>query len=112
VNGEASSGRGHLWVAVAALLFQALPPLAISGLALATYGPAPRLSEAAGASLALWVLGLSAAVSLALGSAGAYGLLVRSRRWVAAGLIATCCLPALLAGAVYLRALLVFLAAA
>ena len=58
----------------------------------------------------LLVLGFSAAVSLLLGSLGAYGLLTRARRGIAVVLIAGCCLPALFGGAVYLHGLLVFLA--
>jgi hypothetical protein len=67
------------------------------------------MSDAGERSATLLTLGLSAGVSLFLGSLGVYLLLIRARPVTALLLIVICCVPALLAGALYLHALLVFL---
>ncbi len=105
-----SAPRRHLAIPGIALLFQLLPPVLIGAVARAAYSEPRLLPEAWERPVSLLVLGFSAGVSFLLGSLGAYGLLTRSRPAVAWGLIATCCLPALLGGAVYLQGLLVFLA--
>jgi hypothetical protein len=54
-------------------------------------------------------LGLCAGISILLGCLGVYTLLTRSRLAVAVTLIVFCCIPALIGGAVYAYAVLVFL---
>jgi hypothetical protein len=108
--GSSGKARRHLVVPALALLFQLVPPLLLWAVSAAAYGEPRLLPEAWERPVSLITLGFSATVSLALGSVGAYGLLVRARPGTAALLIATCCVPALLGGAVYLHGLLVFLA--
>jgi hypothetical protein len=93
-----------------ALLFQLVPPLLLVLIARGAYAEPRWLSEEWERTASLVALGLSALLSWLLGSAGVYGLLTRARARVAVPLIALCCLPALLGGAVYLHGLLVFLA--
>lgn len=100
----------HLLLPVFALLFQAVPVLFIRLLPRLVYAPGHSLSPASARPISLLALACFAAVSLALGGAGAYALLTRSRRAVALPLIAFCCFPALAGGAACLHALLVFLA--
>lgn len=102
--------RWHLVLPVLALLFQALPPLAIWAVASGAYSEPPQLSEAWERRWSLLVLAASAAGGLLLGSFSVFGLLRHSRPRVAVPLLLLCCLPALLGGAVYLHALLIFLA--
>jgi hypothetical protein len=104
-------GKGHLVVAVLALASQLVAPASLWLLSVLAYGQPRYLDEAWERPVSLAVLGGCAGVSLALGVGGAYGLLSRSRPWVAAVLLLTCCVPALLGGAVYLHALLLFLTA-
>jgi hypothetical protein len=100
----------HWLIPPAALLFQALPPLFIRYLPGLFYGEAPLLGEAWERPVSLAGIALCAAVSLALGNASVYLLLTRARKLVAAPLILCCALPALIGGATYLHALLIFLA--
>ena len=79
-------------------------------LAVAAHAETPRLPEACVQPLSMLTLAFAAGASWTLGIAGAYGLLTRARPTVAAGMILFCCLPAILAGAVYLHAWLVFMA--
>lgn len=102
--------RWHILIPVSVLLFQIVPPLLLWAIAGASYGGAGNWLHAWERPVSLLVLAFSAAVSLSLGTLGAYGLLVRARTGTAVLLIAGCCLPALLGGAVYLHGLLVFLA--
>ncbi len=102
-------GKVHLLLPAAAVLFQAVPPLFLRYMSAITYGPSHAAHAAWERPLSLLGMAGCAALSLFLGAAGAYFLLTRSRRFVAAPLILCCCFPALLAGAGYLHALLVFL---
>lgn len=103
-------GRWHILIPGLALAFQILPPLLLYAIAVSTYGGIGNWLRSWERPASLLVLGLSAGISLLLGSLGTYGLLTRARPRTAAVLIAGCCLPALLAGAAYLHGLLVFLA--
>ena len=105
-----AAGRWRLIVPLLALGFQILPPLALWAISVSAYAEPCRLSESWERPVSLLAIALSAAVSLSLGAIGVYGLLVRSRPAVAALLILTCCIPALLAGSVYLHGLLILLA--
>jgi hypothetical protein len=100
----------HVVIPVLALFFQLVPPALLWAISAAAYAEPRRLSDSWERPASLFVLGLSAAVSLSLGSLGIYELLARSRPRMAVLLISLCCLPALLGGAVYLHGLLVFLA--
>ena len=108
-GGTERKDRRHLLVPVLALLFQAVPPALLGGLAAAAYAEPRCLPEAWERPASLAVLALSAGVSLVLGSAGVYLLWTRSRPWTALLLTVACCVPALLGGAFYLHGLLVFL---
>jgi len=103
------AGQRYLALPLLALLFQAVPPLLLWAIATAAFAEPSRLSPGGERLLSLLTLLLSAGISLLLGSLGAYRLLTRARPVVALLLIVFCCLPALLGGAVYLHALLVFL---
>lgn len=102
--------RWHLVVPALALGFQLVPPLLLWAISTSAYAEPILLSEALERTLTLLALGLSAGVSLSLGSVGVYGLLIRARPGIAVLLILVCCMPALLGGAVYLHGLLIFLA--
>ncbi|MCW3054645.1 MAG: hypothetical protein JWN14_3815 [Chthonomonadales bacterium] len=102
-------GQRYFVLPLLALLFQAIPPLLFWAIANAAYAAPPRLTQAGERFLSLLTLALSAGISLSLGTFGTYRLLTRARLAVALLLIVFCCLPALLGGAVYLHALLVFL---
>ncbi len=102
--------RWHLFVPWLALGFQIVPPLLLQIIARAAYAGTGNWLQAGERPASLLVLGVAAAVSVSLGSLGAYGLLTRARRGIAVALIAGCCLPALFGGAIYLHGLLVFLA--
>lgn len=108
-RGERLGRHRHLFLAVAALLFQVVPPFLIWSIASLAYGEVRRLSEAVERPVTLLTLGFSAAVSLLLGCAGVYGLLTRARLRVAVPLIVVCCMPALFGAALYLHGLLLFL---
>ncbi len=102
-------GRWHLLLPASALLFQALPPLFIRLVSTLAYAKPPLLSATWERPLSLLGLSLCAGISLLLGNLGVYTLLTRSRRIIAIPLVILCCFPALLGGATYLHALLVFL---
>jgi hypothetical protein len=95
---------------VVALVFQLVPPLLLVLIARGAYGEWRWLPEGWERPVSLATLGGSALVSWLLGSVSVYGLLTRARARVAVPLVACCCVPALLGGAVYLHGLLVFLA--
>lgn len=97
------------FVAACALLFQPVPIVFIRVAARMAYGPWPRLPESSVWGISMLGLALCAGTSLLLGCAGTYALLTRYRPAVAIALILACCVPALIGGAVYLRAVLVFL---
>jgi len=103
------AGQRYLALPLLALLFQTAPPLLLWAIATAAFAEPPRLSQGGEHFLSLLTLMLSAGISLLLGALGAYRLLTRARAVVAVLLIVFCCLPALLGGALYLHALLVFL---
>jgi hypothetical protein len=103
-------GRWHLAIPVSALLFQLVPPVLFWAISTTAYGAPRRLPESWERPASLLAFGFSAGVSLLLGSIGVYGLLTRTRTTVAVLLIVALCVPALLAGAIYLHGLLVFLA--
>lgn len=98
-----------LLVPVCALLFQAAPILMIRFLSSVTYGRQRLLPEIAEWPVSLLGLTVCAAVSLILGSLGLYLLLTRFRLRAAVPIILVCCVPALIGGALYLQAVLVFL---
>ena len=100
----------HIAIPGLALGFQIVPPLLFQIIARAAYAGTGNWPQAWERPASLLVLGVAAAVSISLGSLGAYGLLTRARRGIAVALIAGCCLPALFGGAIYLHGLLVFLA--
>jgi hypothetical protein len=112
---EEQPGRRPEWtaglIAALATAFQAVPPALLAALSHAAYGAPDSATARLERPLSLLILGLSGAISLALGAFGAYLLLRFTRPFVAIPLIVVCCLPALLAGALYLYALLVFLTA-
>jgi len=109
-DGNDQTGRWHLVAPALALLFQMAPPLLLWAISTAAYADPRRLSESWERPVSLLTLGLSAGISLLLGSIGVFGLLTRARPKVAVLLISVCCAPALFGGAVYLHGLLVFLA--
>ncbi|MBP8129786.1 MAG: hypothetical protein KA184_09415 [Candidatus Hydrogenedentes bacterium] len=94
---------------ICALLFQAAPVLLVRFLASLTYGRQRLLPEIAEWPVSLLGLTVCAAVSLILGGLGVYLLLTRFRLRVAVPVILVCCVPALIGGALYLQAVLVFL---
>src|SRR5262249_44836777 len=96
------TGRWYLVVPVLALCFQLVPPVLLWAVSTSAYAEPRRLPESWERPVSLLTLGLSASVSLLLGSIGVYGLLIRARPKIAAVLIVVCCMPALLGGAVYL----------
>ncbi|HNR31747.1 MAG TPA: hypothetical protein PKI11_12740 [Candidatus Hydrogenedentes bacterium] len=99
----------HLLIPPCALLFQALPIVLIRLLASATYGKQRLLPEVWEWPASLFVIAACAAISILLGGGGVYLLLTRARLRTAIPLIALCCVPALIGGAVYLHATLIFL---
>ena len=101
--------RLHLLLPACALLFQVVPILFIRNVAWLTYGEPHCLPESSVWSVSLLGLALCAVTSTMLGGLGTYVLLTRSCVTTAVALIVLCCLPALIAGAVYLHAVLVFL---
>jgi hypothetical protein len=103
-------GRWHILIPGLALAFQIVPPALLLIIAGAAYAGTENWLQTWERPVSLFVLGSSAAISLLLGSLGAYGLLTRARPGTAIALIVGCCLPALFGGAVYLHGLLVFLA--
>jgi hypothetical protein len=100
----------HMLIPGLALVFQIVPPLLLQIIARAAYAGTGNFLQTWERPASLLVMGFAAAVSLLLGSLGAYGLLTRARLGTAVVLIAGCCLPALFGGAVYLHGLLIFLA--
>jgi hypothetical protein len=108
-TGGRQKDRRYLVIPALALLFQLTPAVIIGIIAKSAYGQPQWLPETWERPISLLVLGYSAAISWLLGSIGAYRLLAHCRPRIALLLIIVCCVPALLAGAVYLRALLVFL---
>jgi hypothetical protein len=102
-------GRRHLVIPVLALLFQFVPILFIRVVARMVYAEPRCLPESWAWTLSLLGLALCAGGSMLLGSLGVYALLTRSRLSTAVVLIVLFCIPALIGGAVYLHALLVFL---
>jgi hypothetical protein len=102
--------RWHLLLPVCALLFQPVPILFIRAVAWMAYSPSPWLPADSFWTVTLIGLTLCGVISLLLGGLGVYLLLTRSRRSVALPLIVMCCVPALVIGMVYVRAVLVFLA--
>ena len=101
--------RRHLLIPLFALLFQLVPPLFFWAVSTMAYAEPRRLPESWERPVSLLGLGFCAGISFLLGSAGVYGLLTRSRLGTAVVLIAVCCAPALIGGALYLQALLAFL---
>lgn len=100
----------HFIAAPAALVFQAAPILFVWHAPGMFYGGSAWIPEPWTWPLSLTALTLCALIGLVLSNCAIFGLLTRSRLRVAAPLIAVCCLPALIIGMVFLRAVLVFLA--
>lgn len=101
--------NGYQILSIFTLLFQAVPPVLLWAISTAVYSEPNRLSESWDRPLSLLILGFSAGISLLLGSISVYGLLSHSYSAVSILFILICCIPTLLAGAVYLHSLLVFL---
>lgn len=99
----------HLLLPVAGLLFQAVPLVFVHLVAALSYGAPRVIPEAFERPFSLAGLACCAGISILCGSFGAYGLLTRARLLLAIPLIAICCIPAAIGGAVYLHALLIFL---
>jgi hypothetical protein len=102
--------RWYLVMPFLALLFQLVPPVLLYAISTAFYVEPRRLPESWERPVSLLTLAFCAGIGLALGSVATHGLLSRARPWLAWLLIAACCVPALIGGAVYLHGLLVFLA--
>lgn len=100
----------QFFVAIGALLFQAVPVLYIRLTAHMAYGERPWIPESWVWPLSLMGLTLCAMIGIALANGAIYGLLTRSRLRVAIPFIILCCIPALISAMVYLRAVLVFAA--
>jgi hypothetical protein len=99
----------HLFLAPAALLFQALPPTFIYYISNASFGKTPSLAETSIWPVSIAGLALLVVTGIVLGCAATYFLLTHSRRLVAAPMIVVFCVPALLLATAYLHSLLVFL---
>ncbi len=102
-------GKGHFLYPVFALLFQPLPMLFIWRMGASAFGKSHWFPEAWVWHVSVVGLALCALVSLALACMGTYTLLTRSHWLTASVMIVFFCIPAFIAGAVYLYATLVFL---
>lgn len=102
-------GRWHLLIPVIALLFQVVPPVFLRVVPAIAYAEPQCMAESWERPVSLLGLAFCAGVSLLLGNLGVYELLTRSRLRTAIVLIVVCCIPALIGGALYGHALLVFL---
>jgi len=101
--------RWHLVISVAALLFQVVAIAFMHVVAQTVYANPPYSGESWAWTASLVGLALCSGISMLLGCLGVYVLLTRSRLAVALTLIGLCCIPALIGGAVYAYAVLVFL---
>jgi hypothetical protein len=101
--------RWHLLIPACGLLFQASVVASMHLAARAVYAKPPYSGESWEWTATVVGLAACAVVSLLLGCAGVYGLLTRSRPVVAMALIVSCCVPALIGGALCAYALFVFL---
>ena len=99
----------HIVTAVLALVSQLVFAALLWVFSVIAYANWALLPESWEWPVSLVLVASFAVVSFVLGGVGVYGLLTRSRLGTAVVLIAACCIPALLGGAVYLHALLVFL---
>lgn len=102
--------RFHILLTIAALAFQVIPPILLLALANGFYGESPCLPISWERPLSLGCIALFALVSFILSLWGTYGLLTHQRLRTAIPFILFCSFPAMLGGATYLHALLVFLA--
>ena len=101
--------RWHLLIAVFALLFQVAAIAFMRGVAQTVYANPPYSGESWEWTVSVAGLAVCAGISMLFGCLGVYALLTRSRLAVAMTLIVLCCIPALIGGAVYAYAMLVFL---
>ena len=101
--------RWHPLIAVSALLFQAAAIGFMHVVAQTVYAKPPYSGESWEWTISLLGLASCAVISMLLGCLGVYTLLTQSRLAVALTLIGLCCIPALIGGAVYAYAVLVFL---
>ena len=101
--------RWHLLISVSALLFQAAAIAFMHVVAQTVYADPPYSGESWEWTASLVGLAVCAGISLLLGCLGVYALLIRSPLVVAIPLIVVCCLPAMIGGAIYAYAALVFL---
>lgn len=101
--------RWHVLLPVAGLVFQIVPILFVNAVAVMSYRGHRIIPEAFERPVSLLGLACFAGICFFCSSVGAYGLLTRSRLAVAVPMIAVCCVPAAIGGAVYLYVLLVFL---
>ena len=96
-------------IAALALFFQAVAIGFMHGVARVVYAHPPYSGESWEWTVSMTGLVLCAGISTALGGLGIYALLTRARLATAVALIVPCCIPALIGGAVYAYAVLVFL---
>jgi hypothetical protein len=101
--------RWHLLIAAFALVFQAAAIAFMHVVAQTVYANPPYSGESWEWTASLVGLAACAGISMLLGSWGVYALLTRSRLAVAITLIVSCCIPALIGGAVFAYAVFVFL---
>jgi uncharacterized membrane protein len=101
--------RWHLLIAIFALVFQAAAIAFMHVVAQTVYANPPYSGESWEWTASLVGLAGCAGISMLLGCLGVCALLTRSRLRVAITLIVLCCIPALIGGAVYAYAMLVFL---
>lgn len=102
-------GKAYFLYPVLALLFQSLPMLFIWKMGVLTFGKSHWFPETWVWHVSVFGLALSALISLGLACLGTYTLLTRSRLATAIAMIILFCIPAFIAGAVYLYTVLVFL---
>jgi len=103
------SKRWHLLLAMSALLSQAVAIAFLHLLGRVVYANPPYSGESWEWTTSLVGLVVCAGIGMLLGGLGVYALLTRSRLGVAIPLIVLCCLPAMIGGAIYTYAVLVFL---
>ncbi|HPO14867.1 MAG TPA: hypothetical protein PLI09_15605 [Candidatus Hydrogenedentes bacterium] len=102
-------GKWHFLYPIFALFLQPLPILFIQNMGSWTFEQPQWLPESWVWPVSILGLFVSTVMSFGLACLGTYTLLTRSRLIIAIIMIVLFCIPAFLAGAVYLYALLVFL---
>lgn len=100
----------HYLVSAAAFLNIPITIAFVNLTAWLAYKDNPWLSESGSWLISIVGLAFFGVAGMALGAYGAYLLLTRTPRNVAVPIVVLSCFPAMVAGAVYFRAMLVFLA--